>query len=33
MGTIDGRDYFSSRIGCQTYSPPFGMNIAALCLR
>jgi ABC-type transport system substrate-binding protein len=27
------QDFFSSRIGCQTYQPPFGMDIAALCLR
>jgi peptide/nickel transport system substrate-binding protein len=33
IGTINSRDFFSQRIGCQTYSPPFGMSIAALCLR
>ena len=33
IGTIKSRDFFSERIGCQTYSPPFGMSIAALCLR
>jgi peptide/nickel transport system substrate-binding protein len=33
FGNINSRDFFSARIGCQTFSPPFGMNIAALCLR
>jgi peptide/nickel transport system substrate-binding protein len=33
FGTINARDFFSERIGCQTFSPPFGMDIAALCLR
>lgn len=27
------QDFFSSRIGCQTYQPVFGMDITALCLR
>jgi hypothetical protein len=33
FGTINARDFFSERMGCQTFSPPFGMDIAALCLR
>jgi ABC-type transport system substrate-binding protein len=27
------QDFFSARIGCQTYQPVFGMDIAALCFR
>jgi peptide/nickel transport system substrate-binding protein len=27
------QDLFSARIGCQTYQPVFGMDLAALCLR
>lgn len=27
------RDFFSSRIGCQTYQPFYGMDLAALCVR
>ena len=26
------RDFFSARMGCQTYQPIYGMDIAALCL-
>jgi oligopeptide transport system substrate-binding protein len=29
----NNRDAFSSRIGCQTFSPPFGMDLVALCLK
>lgn len=32
-GSGNSRDAFSARIGCQTYSPPFGMDIVALCLK
>jgi ABC-type oligopeptide transport system substrate-binding subunit len=27
------RDFFSGRIGCQTFSPAYGMNLGKLCLR
>jgi hypothetical protein len=27
------RDFFSSRIGCQTFSPAYGMDLGALCVR
>jgi CSLREA domain-containing protein len=30
-GTIDSVDFFSSRVGCETYNPFFGMDLAALC--
>jgi hypothetical protein len=26
-------DFFSERIGCQTYHPLYGMDLAALCVR
>ena len=26
-------DYFSARVGCQTYQPVTGMDLAALCIR
>jgi peptide/nickel transport system substrate-binding protein len=32
-GTINSRDFFSARIGCHTFNPFFGMDLAALCLR
>ena len=32
-GNINARDFFSARIGCQTFNPLFGMDLAALCLR
>jgi peptide/nickel transport system substrate-binding protein len=27
------RDFFSARIGCQTYQPAYGMDLGALCIR
>jgi YVTN family beta-propeller protein len=27
------RDFFSARIGCQTFNPVYGIDLAALCLR
>ena len=33
FATNASRDFFSARIGCQTYQPVFGMSLAALCLR
>jgi hypothetical protein len=27
------RDFFSARIGCQTFSPAYGMDLGKLCLR
>ena len=27
------RDFFSSRIGCQTFAPAYGMDLAKLCLK
>lgn len=32
-GNINARDFFSARIGCHTFNPLFGMDLAALCLR
>jgi ABC-type oligopeptide transport system substrate-binding subunit len=32
-GNINDRNAFSARIGCQSYSPPFGMDMVALCLK
>jgi peptide/nickel transport system substrate-binding protein len=32
-GNINSRDFFSARIGCQTFQSFFGMDLAALCLR
>jgi peptide/nickel transport system substrate-binding protein len=32
-GNPNARDFFSARIGCQTFNPFFGMDLAALCLR
>jgi peptide/nickel transport system substrate-binding protein len=31
-GNISSQDFFSARIGCQVYGP-YGMNLAALCIR
>jgi oligopeptide transport system substrate-binding protein len=33
FAVANARSLFSARIGCQTYSPPFGMDLVALCLR
>jgi peptide/nickel transport system substrate-binding protein len=32
-GNDNNRDFFSARIGCQTFQPPVGIDLAALCLR
>lgn len=32
-GNINARDFFSARIGCHTFNPFYGMDLAALCLR
>ena len=32
-GNSRGYDLFSARIGCETYSPVYGTDLAALCLR
>jgi peptide/nickel transport system substrate-binding protein len=32
-GNANARDFFSARIGCHTFNPFFGMDLAALCLR
>ena len=33
FANINSRDFFSARIGCHTFNPFFGMDLAALCLR
>jgi ABC-type transport system substrate-binding protein len=33
FATDASRDFFSARIGCQTYQPFWGIDLAALCLR
>jgi ABC-type transport system substrate-binding protein/DNA-binding SARP family transcriptional activator len=33
FATDASRDFFSARIGCQTYQPVMGIDLAALCLR
>jgi peptide/nickel transport system substrate-binding protein len=32
-GVPNDRYYFSDRVGCQTYSPAYTINLAALCIR
>jgi peptide/nickel transport system substrate-binding protein len=32
IGTFNSRDFFSARVGCQTYVPPYGIDLAALCI-
>ncbi len=32
-GTFNSRDFFSARVGCQVYVPPFGIDLAALCIK
>ena len=32
FGTALNSDFFSARIGCQTYGP-YGMDLAALCIK
>jgi hypothetical protein len=31
--TGTSRDFFSARIGCQTFQPVYGMDLGALCIR
>src|SRR5206468_8590100 len=31
LATIDSFDFFSSRVGCQTFNPMLGMDLVALC--
>jgi YVTN family beta-propeller protein len=33
FGNISGHDFFSARIGCQTFNGIYGMDLAALCTR
>lgn len=33
IGTFNNRDFFSARMGCQTFVPPYGMDLAALCIK
>ena len=33
LGNRLSRDFFSARMGCQVYSPVFGIDLAALCIR
>lgn len=33
LGTFNDRDFFSARMGCQTFVPPYGMDLAALCIK
>ena len=33
IGTFNNRDFFSARIGCQTFVPPYGMDLATLCIK
>ena len=33
FGNGSTHDFFSARIGCQTYNSYFGVDLAALCLR
>ncbi len=33
FGAISSHDFFSARIGCEVYSPVYGMELGALCLR
>jgi len=33
IGTFNNRDFFSARIGCQTFVPPYGIDLATLCVK
>ena len=33
LGSFNARDFFSARIGCQTYNPAYGMDLAVLCVK
>jgi peptide/nickel transport system substrate-binding protein len=33
IGTFNTRDFFSARMGCQTFVPPYGMDLATLCIK
>jgi hypothetical protein len=33
FANVTAHDFFSGRIGCQTYQPVYGMDLATLCVR
>jgi YVTN family beta-propeller protein len=33
LGNERGYDFFSARVGCQTYNPAFGVELGGLCIR
>jgi hypothetical protein len=33
IGTFNTRDFFSARMGCQTFVPPYGMDLTTLCIK
>jgi YVTN family beta-propeller protein len=33
LGNERGYDFFSARVGCQTYNPAFGLELGTLCIR
>jgi ABC-type transport system substrate-binding protein len=33
LGTFNNRDFFSARMGCQTFVPLYGMDLATLCIK
>lgn len=33
LGSFNARDFFSARIGCQTYNPAYGMDLSELCIK
>jgi peptide/nickel transport system substrate-binding protein len=33
IGTFNNRDFFSERMGCQTFVPPYGIDLATLCIK
>jgi peptide/nickel transport system substrate-binding protein len=33
LGVFNSRDFFSERMGCQTFVPPYGMDLATLCIK
>jgi ABC-type oligopeptide transport system substrate-binding subunit len=33
FGSLSALDFFSARVGCQVFTPAYGIDLAALCVR
>jgi hypothetical protein len=33
FGNLSSHDFFSARMGCQVFTPAYGMDLATLCIQ